>query len=180
MPQRGNLTYQDFLAFPDDGDRHEILDGALHVTPAPRLRHQDVVLRLAVALSNHVEAHGGGWVYVAPTDVLLADNNIVEPDVIFVTADQQAILTGPNIQGAPALLIEVLSNPHADRVTKRDIYARCGVPEYWIADPESLRVEVYRLGGSTYGKPELFEPGDTLSFGPLPGLAIDIAHLFRD
>lgn len=172
------LTYQDLASFPDDGLRREILGGELIVSPTPRTRHQDVVLRLGVALFQHIEVHGGGRVFVAPVDVVLSERDVVEPDVILVADSQREILTEQNVQGVPALLVEVLSDSRIDRVRKRDLYVRFGVPEYWIADPEADRVEVHRLAGDRYAKPEIFEPGDRLTFEGLPGLVVDVAALF--
>ena len=177
MAEHGTLTYDDLASFPDDGLRREILGGELVVTPAPRLRHQDIVGRLHLDLGGLVKQHGGGRVYLAPTDVILSIRDVVEPDLVFVADRQIDILTEKNIQGVPALLIEVLSDARTDRVRKRDVYAAFGVPEYWIVDPDADRVEIYRLDGDRYGKPEILEAGDTLTFAALPGLAISVAEL---
>src|SRR5947209_1355320 len=183
------FTYDDFVTFPDDGQRYELIDGEVYVTPAPNTRHQDVVLRLAVLLYQHVERHGGGRVYVAPTDVVLSTTNVVEPDVLFLTDAEIAKITRPNIQGAPRLAIEVLSDPRHDRVRKRRLYARFGVPEYWIVDPDSERVEVNRLAcvagtpcaeGDDYPSPTIVEPGSILTTELLPGLEIDVGALLAE
>ena len=177
---RQKLTYADYAALPDDGQRWEIVDGEAYVTPAPSMRHQDIALRLAVAFFNHIAAHGGGKVYIAPTDVVLSDNDVVEPDVLFIADAVRDRITVPNVQGAPSLAIEVLSNPRHDRVRKRALYARFGVPEYWIVDPDSDRVEVHKLVGGDYPAPQLFEPGTALAYDGLPGLVIDITDLFSE
>ncbi len=180
MPEQRLLTYADLASFPDDdGLRRELLDGELVVSPAPRLRHQDVSGRLYLAMATHITEQGGGRVYYAPVDVVLSDINVLEPDLLFIAEDQLEILTEMNVQGAPALAIEVLSKPHIDRVRKRDIYARFGVPEYWIVDTDSDRVEVHRLDGDRYAKPEIIEPGETLTTPLLPGLVVDVANLLR-
>lgn len=171
------LTFDDLAAMPDDGKRREILDGELYVTPSPFVRHQRLVLRLAVAFDAHIAAHGGGEVLIAPMDVLLSEHNVLEPDVLFV-AEGQPIMTEKHVVGAPALVIEVLSNARIDRVRKRDIYARCGVPEYWIVDPDADRIEIYRREGAGYGKPEIYEAGETITYGGLPGFALDLSALF--
>jgi Uma2 family endonuclease len=111
MAQGGTLTYRDLLEFPDDGKRREIIDGELFVSAAPYLRHQRLVGRLFMSFASHLEAHGGGAVYFAPADVVLSDINVVEPDLLFVADDQRAIETAANIQGVPALVVEVVSNP---------------------------------------------------------------------
>jgi Uma2 family endonuclease len=172
------LTYQDLLAFPDDGLRRELINGELIVSAAPYLRHQRILGRLHLALGNHVAAHGGGVVYLAPSDVILSDINVVEPDLVFIADSQLDIQTEANIQGVPSLLIEVLSNARVDRVRKRDLYASFGVSEYWIADPESDRVEVYLYDGAGYAKPVILEAGDEITYEGLPGLRIAVADLF--
>ena len=178
MPEGTALTYADLASFPDDGLRREIIDGALIVTPAPRLHHQEIVGRLFLAIAGFVAQHGGGKVYVAPADVVLSDRNVVEPDILFVATDQAEILTESNVQGPPALIIEVLSESRIDRVRKRDLYARFGVGEYWVVDPDADRVEVYRPTADGYAKPEIFEPGESLTYSRLPGLQIDLGKLF--
>lgn len=114
-------------------------------------------------------------------DVLLSERDVVVPDLIVIRDDQQEILTEDNVKGVPALLVEIVSPSTArlDRMRKRDLYARYAVPEYWIVDPDADRVEVYRLREGAYGKPEILEPGDELPYGPLPGLQITVADLFR-
>jgi Uma2 family endonuclease len=172
------LTYEDFLAFPDDGVRREIIDGEAFVTPAPVIRHQRLVGFLFNALYNHVEAHGGGLTFVSPVDVRLSEHDVVEPDIVFVADDRLGIIQEKYILGSPSLLIEVVSDPRTDRVRKRDLYARAGVPEYWVVDPDADRVEVYRLETDRYPKPAIVEPGERFGTDLLPGLAIDATDLF--
>ena len=163
---------------PDDGLRRELLDGELLVSPSPGTRHQTLSIRLSVAFQNYLAAHGGGRVWAAPLDVLLSDTSVVQPDLIVVLDEQAGLVTDAHIAGAPALLVEILSDPRLDRVRKRDLYARFGVPEYWIVDPDADRIEVYRHDGTGYGKPEIVEPGEHLDYAPLAGLSIDLASLF--
>jgi Uma2 family endonuclease len=172
------LTYEDFLAFPDDGVRREIVDGEVFVTPSPNVRHQDLIGYLFTTLYNHIEAHGGGRVFVAPLDDRLSEHDIVEPDVIFVSDNRSEIIKEKYLLGAPSLAVEVVSDPRHDRIRKRALYARAGVPVYWIVDPDADRVEVHRLIEGAYGKPEILETGDTLTLDDLPGLAIDVSRLF--
>lgn len=178
MPEARTYAYADLATFPEDNLRREIIDGELIVTAAPYLRHQQVLLELAVLFSTHLKSYGGGRVFIAPADVVFSDVNVVEPDLLFVPDDRQGILTEKNIQGVPALVVEVVSDTRMDRVRKRDLYARFGVPDYWIVDPEADRVEVYRLTGDAYAKPEILEPGETLTYDGLPGFAIDLRQLF--
>jgi Uma2 family endonuclease len=173
------LTYDDYVLFPDDGRRRQLIDGKVYVSPSPNARHQDTAGFVYVSFWNHLRAHGGGRVFQAPFDVLLSRSDVVQPDVVFVGEDRTGVITDANIQGTPSLAIEVVSDPTLDKRVKRDLYARFEVPEYWVVDPDLDRVEVYRHGKTGYGKPEILEPGDTLTTPLLPGLAIDLTDLFR-
>jgi Uma2 family endonuclease len=177
MPQR-LLTYADLEALPEDNLRREIIDGELIVSPSPERRHQDIVLRLAAAIHNHVSAHGGGEVVVVLFDVELFEHDIVQPDLLVVSAARAEIAVERPVRGAPDLVIEVLSDDaRYDRVRKRDLYARAGVPLYWIVDPESDRVEVLALEGERYARPVILEAGDTLGVPFLPELRIDVGQI---
>src|SRR5438477_5609635 len=146
------LTYRDYAALPDDGRRYQILDGELFVTPAPGTRHQIILMRLSAQLHAHVTAHRLGLVLPAPADVILADTSIVQPDILFVATDRQAIVSARGIEGAPTLGVEILSPTTAevDRRRKRDLYARYGVPYYWIVDADARAIEMYRLITGAY------------------------------
>jgi len=148
----GRLTYEDYVALPDDGPRYEIHDGELSVTPAPGTRHQDTSIRLASLLLGHVTARGLGKVYAAPIDVVLDPHTVVQPDIVVVDTGRRAIITARAIEGAPTLVVEILSasTVEIDRVRKRQLYARHGVPYYWIVDPEARAVEAYELQARGY------------------------------
>jgi Uma2 family endonuclease len=176
------LTYEDYALIPDDGRRHEIIDGEEHVSPSPRTRHQRAVLRLALALSEHVEAQGLGEVFVAPFDVLLSDHDIVQPDVLFVSDTRLHIVDEENCKGAPDLVVEVLSEGtrRYDLVRKRALYERAGVAEYWVVDPGIDEVRVFRAEGGRYVPPAILsaEAGDALSSPLLPGPGLSLVDLF--
>jgi Uma2 family endonuclease len=146
-PEPYPMTYATYCLLPDDGNRYQVLEGELTVSPAPRLLHQDIVLQLALLLSGYVKAHHLGKVYVAPVDVILGPTTVVQPDVLFVRSEHREIVTDQNIQGPPDLCVEVLSpgTESIDREHKNVLYARYGVPEYWIVDPMRQTVSVYTL-----------------------------------
>ena len=177
VEQPRTLTYADYVALPDDGRRFELVDGELFELAAPSTRHQDIVVRLGAAIFNHVQRVGHGRVYVAPCDVVLADTVTVQPDVIYLSDADLHRVTAPNIQGPPTLVVEVLSVPRHDLVRNRELYARFGVPEYWVVHPDADRVEVYRLAGAAYAKPLVVEPGEQLATDLVPGLVIDVGDL---
>lgn len=141
------LNYADYAALPNDGRRYEIHDGELSVTPSPGTRHQRIVGRLFVAIHAHVEERRIGEVFVAPYDVILSDTSIVQPDIVYVAPGRAGALTERGIEGAPTLVVETLSpsTVQVDRHTKLQLYARHGVPYYWIVDPDARSVEAYVL-----------------------------------
>jgi len=178
------LTYDDFLLFPDDGKRHEIIDGEHYVTPSPVKRHQLLVGRLFFEIERHLRRHAGmGQVFLSPFDVIFTKWDIVEPDLLFVAADQPEILTDKNVQGAPALVIEILSagTRKVDQGVKLRLFEREGVREYWLVDPDHDRVKVFRR------QPDQSFPAiadlareqhDVLTTPLLPGLSIRLFELF--
>ncbi|MGI9034013.1 MAG: Uma2 family endonuclease [Acidimicrobiales bacterium] len=170
-------TYADYAALPDDGHRYQVIEGELVMSPSANTRHQRIVGRVFMFIVDHLRGHGGGQVFVAPYDVVMADTVVVQPDVLFVADADAHKITDANLQGAPTLAIEVLSDSRLDRVRKRRIYAAHGVPEYWIVDPEADRVEVYRLVEGEYPSPTILEPGAVLTTDLLAGLEIDVAAL---
>jgi Uma2 family endonuclease len=184
-PHDTRLTYEDFLRIPDDGLRHEIIDGEHYVTPSPNLRHQELVLRLAVSISNHVDDRlDRGRIFVAPFDVVFSFHDIVEPDLIFVAPDQLDILTAQNIKGTPAMVAEILSpsTRKRDRQIKRQLYDRTGVREYWLVDPEANSVTVHgrAVDGSFPVRARLSADGhDMLETTLLPGWSLALPRLFR-
>lgn len=179
------LTYDDFVHFPDDGHRHELIDGAHYVTPSPDVRHQAIVVRLLVAIANHLKQHAVGRVFVAPLDVVLSTHDVVEPDVLFVATDQADIVTDTNIQGPPALVVEVLSpsTRKRDAQAKRRLFERSGVREYWLVDPELDTVQVLRMTpeGKLLRVVELsMENDETLTTPLLPDWALPLRDLFGE
>ncbi len=178
------FTYDDFLLFPDDGRRHEIIDGEHYVTPSPNTRHQDLVGRLHLALGNFLRANPSlGRVFLAPFDVIFTFHDIVEPDLLVIAGDQLEILTDRNVQGAPALVIEVLSpgTRKRDEQIKRRLFERGGVREYWLVDPEPALIKVYRRNaeGGFERMAELTAEGEADLESPLlPGFRLSLAELF--
>ena len=179
------LTYDDFVLFPDDGKRHELIGGVHYVTPSPRLRHQDLVGRLYFAITAYLMQHpAAGRVFLSPLDVVLSYHDVVEPDLLFIARDQADIMTEKNIQGAPALVVEVMSKStrKRDAQIKRRLFEQVGVREYWLVDPELDTVQVFRptAEGRLARVEELTaEDGGTLTTPLLPGCGIDIRTLFR-
>jgi Uma2 family endonuclease len=179
------LTYDDFVLFPDDGKRHELIDGEHYVTPSPNLAHQRVVGALYAELYMWLQSNPIGEVFVAPFDVLLSDVDVVEPDLLYISSERKRnILTPKHVTGAPELVVEVASpsTRTRDETVKRRLFERQNVLEYWVVDPDLQVVRVYRMDGGTFGRPvELArERGDSLSTPVLPGFALPLVRIFRD
>ena len=179
------LTYEDFLLFPDDGKRHELIDGAHYVTPSPNTRHQAIVMNLSGMIWNYLQQHPVGRVFGAPFDVVFSDIDVVEPDLLFVTrARQEAVLTTQHVRGAPDLVVEVESpdTRKRDATIKRRLYERFAVSEYWVIDPELDAIKVYRRIEVRYVRVAelLLENGDVLSTPPLPGLEMPLSRILQD
>ena len=178
METQAPLVYEDLESFPDDNLRREILGGELYMTPSPTRRHQGVVLAIAIALSTHARRKGG-HVYVAPLDTVLSAQNVVEPDVIFIAPDRQDTLGDKAVIGIPSLIVEVISpgTKGVDRGRKRDIYARFGVPEYWIVDPDANTIECCsRPAGDRYEEIVTFE--SDMPTATLPDLTLTFDKIF--
>jgi Uma2 family endonuclease len=180
MAIRVTLTYADYAAIPNDGRRYEIHEGELAVTPAPGTSHQRVSRNLLVLLHAHAVRHQLGEVFVAPIDCILDDTTVVQPDLVFVTRDRLASISPRGIEGAPSLVVEVLSpgTVKIDRGVKTQLYARHGVLHYWIVDPEARVIEAHVLRGGVYEPAGRLEGTRPAALPPFPELALDPAALW--
>lgn len=169
------FRYSDLANFPDDYLRREIIDGELIVTPSPATRHQTASGNIFFHLKAYCR-RVGGQVFAAPMDVYLADDNVVEPDILFVTAGRMEQVERKFIRHAPDLAVEI-SSPSTRRlelVRKRELYERFGVAEYWYVDLEVDRIEVFRLADGRYPPPVLKFRGEVLETTLLPGFSMPV------
>ena len=141
------LTYDDYVLFPNDGKRHEIIQGRHYMNPAPSPQHQTVSRRIQFQLYEQIELKGLGQVFDAPIDLQLSETDVVQPDIVVILTNNN-IVTTTKLKGVPDLVIEILSpsNREYDRDLKRRLYEQHAVPEYWIVDPENQTVQQLRLG----------------------------------
>ena len=176
------FTYEDYKLMPED-KRYEVIEGELLMTPAPSSRHQSILARLIAKLFISLEANGLGKVLPAPTDVILSDENVVQPDLLFVAKERQGIIDpAGGVNGAPDLVVEVLSPSTArrDQIVKRKLYAKYGVQEYWVVNPEACSVEVSVLGAAGLETWRVFPAGTTLTSPLCPDLTVLVAELFPE
>jgi Uma2 family endonuclease len=179
------LTYDDFVLLPDDGKRHEIIDGEHYVTPSPNTKHQQVSGSLYLLIASWLETHPIGRIFYAPYDVLFSDFDIVEPDLLYLSDERaKTVITPQHVRGAPELVVEIASpgTRKRDETIKRRLYERSGVTEYWVVDPEVDVVRVHQRSGELFGRAiELSrDAGDVLATPLLPGLDLPLARIFRD
>jgi Uma2 family endonuclease len=174
------LTYADYAALPDDGRRYELHEGELSVTPSPGTRHQRVKINLFDILLRHVRSHHLGELFDAPTDCILSDITVVQPDILFIDAQHASLVSERAIEGSPTLAVEVLSpsTVQIDRRRKAQLYASHGVTWYWIVDPAGREIEAYALEGSSYRMAARLAGVEPIALPPFDDLLIDPAALW--
>ena len=180
LPGIYRLTFADWLRFPDDGRLYEILEGELYVTPPPSIEHQRISRNLEFLLLSFLRRHARGEILYAPVGVRLGDEDVLEPDLVVVLREHAARIGVQVIEGAPDIIVEILSPGTArrDLGPKREKYREAGVPEYWIVDPASTSVEVLALRDGAYVRHGLFRKNEVLRSSLLPELEIALAEVF--
>jgi len=173
------FTYNDYLLLPED-KRYEILDGELYMVPAPNIKHQRVSRELEAVLLQHTKQNSLGEVFYAPCDVILSEENVLQPDILFVRKERLGIIREANLQGPPDIVIEILSERtrSKDLEVKKKIYAQFGVPEYWIVDPEADTAEVLVWSELGYVTAGVYGTQDRLSSPMLPNLNLLLSEVF--
>lgn len=176
------ITYQDYLQLPEGG-RWEVLEGDLRMVPAPGELHQRVSSGIYRALDTFVRQHALGRMYYAPMDVILAEDSVVQPDLLLIRKERLSILAPEGVRGAPDLVVEVLSpgsTAARDRGIKRRLYGRYGVQEYWLVDPAARTVEVTVSEGGELQTWQVFGAGDRVQSPLLPGFELVVDELFAE
>jgi len=179
-PEQGEWTYDDWLKLPDDGFRYEVIDGVIHVTPAPSVAHQRASVKLLRLLAEYADRHGG-TVLPSPLGVRLPGQPVpVQPDLSFVSAARREIIGKQYIEGVPDLVAEILSpsNFLYDRGEKFRLYQDAGVPEYWILDYRARTIEVFVLEEDEYVAAGQFAAGEEATSRVLPGFSAAVDSVF--
>jgi Uma2 family endonuclease len=175
-------TYERYLRETADGEYFSAIGGQRLMSPSPNRFLQRGLIKLAARLEDFVEREKRGKVFMARFDVYFSEDNFVQPDLLFIAKEHAAGLTDQGVRGAPDIVVEVLSpgSKRADRVTKRDLYAKHGAPEYWIISPDEQTIEVLKLREARYETDGLYEIGDNLVSPTLSGFSCPLTELFEE
>lgn len=176
------VNRHDYEEMSEGPPYYQVIVGDLIMSPSPTPNHQDIVLEIAALIRNYLEKKPIGRVFVAPLDVFLDDYNIYQPDVIFISNERLDILTGKGVEGAPDLVVEILSPSTArlDKGAKRKKFAQTGVKELWLVAPETRTISIYLMDqdaekpARTHGEKSVFESS------LLPGLKFKAAVIFKN
>lgn len=176
------LTIEDLDACPDDGNRYELIGGELFVSRAPGIRHQRVLHNLQIEFGLYVRGNPIG-ILVPGTGAVFSQYDAVIPDLVFVLNERwEEVTTGPRITGPPDIVIEIISpgseNRRRDLSVKRQLYAKYGVAEYWVIDPENRSVDIYRLLGHTLERIATLMDDEVITSPILPDFQLKIATIF--
>jgi Uma2 family endonuclease len=174
-------TYRDYLDLPEEGKRYEIINGELIMAPAPRIIHQEVGLRLKMRFFNFNQKKQYGKIFDSPIDVKLSETNLVQPDILYVAKERFSIIKETHINGAPDLIVEILSPSTAeyDLLDKKEIYAQFGVQEYWLVDPTKQWIEVYLNRNNRFELKQRVENQGIAESQVLPGLKVKLEEIFH-
>jgi Uma2 family endonuclease len=172
------LTYSDYVLFPEDGKRHEIVGGLHYVTPSPITRHQRISRWILLQLMEQIEAPGLGEVFCAPLDLVLSDVDVVQPDLLVVLKENRRIIKRKNVQGAPNLVVEITSpsTKKRDMDLKKSLYQSHGIPEYWVVLADEDVVEKFVLHKGIYRSAGRFR--DKIGFESLQGVVVDLKKVW--
>ena len=177
---KAKLTYADYLEMSDD-ERYELLNGDLFLSPSPSELHQFLLSVLHLRIGSFARDRNLGKVYFSPFDVVLSDTDVVQPDLLFISSDRIEIITANDVQGAPDLVVEILSPGTADRdrTLKLDLYAKHGVKEYWIVDPDARTIMVLLQGENRFEVSGIYGDEQSLESPTLGGFTIALKDIFE-
>ncbi|HAS53380.1 MAG: restriction endonuclease [Nitrospirae bacterium GWC2_57_13] len=179
LSEKKRYTYKEYAALPE-GSPYQLIEGELIMTPSPAPYHQMISLRLATALANHVSLNKAGLVFTAPIDVYLDDEDTYQPDIIVILKERTRIVGEKRIEGAPDVVVEILSPSTAyyDLRKKFYQYEKHGVKEYWIVDPELKTVDIYENKGGKFVQAQSVGSEGKCTSGVVAGFQIDAHALF--
>ena len=175
------FNYYDYTLLPED-KRYELIDGDLHMTPAPLTTHQQVLFNIAYELRVFITKQKLGQLLIAPTDVVLSEEDVVQPDILFIAQERLDILTEKNVRGAPDLVVEILSPATAERdlVIKKKLYEKFGVREYWIVDLGAKSIEVLQMTDEGFKTLRVYTQDTHLTSSLLKNFSLAVGDVFKN
>jgi Uma2 family endonuclease len=182
FPRQGEWTEDDFFALPSTNRKVELANGEVIVAPSPSNQHQAISMALSLALGNYVRQHRLGVVRYAPHDVRLYAGTVRQPDLFFVREENRDRFTGQVFEGGPDWIAEILSpaDRQTDEVAKLAEYARAGVPEYWLVDPEETTIRIFTLAGEDYRLAAAVGRGEVATSTAIARFAVAVDEVFAD
>ena len=178
--EKKRITYNDYVMIDDD-NRYEVFHGELRMVPAPSTDHQFISRDLEFLVWNFVNKRGLGEVLYAPVDVVFDDEEVYQPDLVFIKRDRQGIIKRDAIHGVPDLIMEIVSPSSVfyDTVEKKEIYRKYGVSEYWLVFPDEKAIEVFVLENGEYQEFCRFKKNGCVTSKILEGLKIYAKDIFK-
>ncbi len=179
IPEKESYTYADYAQLPE-GAPYELIVGDLNRVPTSSIRHQRILLRLAVSMQHHIDQENNGEVFIAPMDVYLSEATTVQPDVLYIAEARREIIGAQRINGAPDVVAEIFSpsTGHRDVGIKKRLYEQHGVREYWTIDPETQAVEVHVNTDTGFQQRARVVETGVVASAVMEGFNLDIATLF--
>jgi len=180
LAKRKNYTYHDYLNLPEDGKRYEVINGELVMVEAPNTIHQNIIIKIIYEIEDFLRQQKIGKIFCSPTDIKFNDTNVVQPDILFISKERLNIITENNINGAPNLIMEILSpgTAYYDLIGKKELYEQFGVKEYWIVDPRKQRVDVYQNVKQQFELDQRIELEGIVTSVVIKGFEINYENIF--
>ena len=182
VTQNKLVTYDDYQNLPDDGKRYEISGGKLYIAPSPNTLHQRISRKLEYELEDYIRKHNSGEIFTAPMDVVLSMTDVVQPDLMYISKERSRIITEKNIVAAPDLVIAITSESTKtiDQTSKKTLYEKHGVREYWIVDPENKQAEQYVLREASFKLNDELKTSDKLISEVINGFSLPLNKIFEE
>ncbi|MEW5694303.1 MAG: Uma2 family endonuclease [Candidatus Hydrogenedentota bacterium] len=173
-------TYQDYVQFPDNGKRYQIIQGEVYMSPAPVPYHQRIIRKLGKIIDEFITRSNLGEVFYAPCDVVFSDENVVQPDIFFISTAKLSIITDKCIEGVPDLIIEITSpyTQKIDKLLKKRLYEIYRVQEYWIVDVDKKTLQIFSHTGKAYEEIGNYKVGDIVRSELLKDIAFSLTEIF--
>jgi len=178
--QEEKFTYQDYINFPDNRKQYQIIHGEVYMTPAPVPYHQSVLRKLGKILDEFVTRNNLGEIFFAPCDILLSNEDVVQPDIFFISKEKMSIITDRCIEGVPDLIVEITSpyTKKLDKILKKSLYETYKVKEYWVVDTDNKSIEMFFHTGNYYNSIGVYEIGDMVNSNLIKGLTFNPIEIF--